>query len=170
MLLKAIISRCVFTFICIACIASAHAQDRTGRAAEAEELPVQRMVEERRFVFVAQQALPLRGPMIPLTTLYQVVVSGDTLRSDLPYFGRAFTAPVDPTRGGIQFETTNYKYKAKSKRRRGWTFTIEPEQVQDVQQLNFSFFANGSANLQVISMNRQPISFYGYIKEQDSPR
>ena len=43
---------------------------------------------------------------IYLSPYYYLKVSKDTVVAYLPYFGRAYTAPADPTEGGIKFTST----------------------------------------------------------------
>lgn len=126
---------------------------------------VKAMIGAQQYIFKPQTANPMRGRTIQLTTEYTVKVSKDTITADLPYFGRAFTAPMDPSKGGIQFSSTQFEYTLENARR-GWQVTIKPKDVGDVQQFFFNIFSNGSATLQVTSTNRTPISFNGYVVER----
>jgi type II secretory pathway pseudopilin PulG len=126
---------------------------------------IKALVDAQNYVFKAQSATPTGGRFLQLTTSYTVVVSKDTVKSDLPYFGRAYSAPIDPFKGGIQFTSTNFNYK-NEEIKNGWRITIKPADAGDVQQFQLSIFNNGSASLQVISTNRQPISFNGSISDR----
>lgn len=75
------------------------------------------IIEAQRFVFKAQTAIPNRGRMVQLTSEYDVVVSKDTLRSYLPYFGRAYSAPMNRTGSGIDFISTNFEYIQKPRKK-----------------------------------------------------
>ncbi len=123
------------------------------------------MIEAQRYVFKPQSANPMRGRTAQLTSEYTVKVGKDTIISDLPYFGRAFTAPIDPSKGGIQFTSTKFDYKLETIKK-GWQVTIKPADVGDVQQFFLTIFNNGTATLQVTSNNRTPISFNGYVVER----
>lgn len=138
--------------------------DKTNKKAE-KAAAIKAMIDEQRYTFRAQTALPMRGRTMQLTSEYTVKVSKDTITSDLPYFGRAFTAPIDPTKGGIQFNSTKFDYKL-TEIKKGWQVAIKPTDVSDVQQFLFTIFNNGSATLQVTNTNRTPISFNGYIVER----
>lgn len=138
--------------------------DKASKKAE-KEAAVKAMVEAQRYVFKPQSANPQRGRTMQLTTEYTVKVSKDTIVSDLPYFGRAFSAPIDPTKGGIQFNSTKFDYQ-QIPIKKGWQITIKPTDVSDVQQFFLTIFNNGSATLQVTSTNRTPISFNGYVVER----
>lgn len=139
-------------------------EDKNNKKAE-KEAAVKAMIEAQRYVFKPQSANPMRGRTMQLTSEYTVKVNKDTIISDLPYFGRSFTAPIDPTRGGIQFNSTKFDY-ALTPIKKGWQVVIRPKDVSDVQQFLFTIFNNGSATLQVTSTNRTPISFNGYVVER----
>ena len=134
---------------------SAHAQDL-------DKTTVSSMVSSGRFIFKAQSANPMTGNNVQLTADYDLKVSPDSLVAFLPYFGRAYT--INPNaEGGIKFTSTDFEYKSKQKRKKGWEISINPRDTREVRQMSLSVSPNGYATLQVISNNRQPISFYGYL-------
>lgn len=128
---------------------------------------VKEMIEKGNFVFIAQMALPMGGSSRHLTSSYDVKVSEDAVVSYLPYFGRAYRAPSDLTGGGIDFESTDFDYSVKERRKGGWDVRITPNDVEDVRQLFLTVSENGSASLRVNSDRRQAISFNGYITEKE---
>lgn len=133
------------------------------KAQEKDKNVLKEMVETRRFVFKAQTAYPLSGQMRQLTSDYDLRFAGDSLISFLPYFGRAYSAPINTQEGGIKFTSTDYEYKATSGKKGGWQITIKPKDIRDVRQLNLTISAKGYASLQVSSNDRQSISFNGYV-------
>lgn len=126
---------------------------------------VSNMVNNKNFVFVAEQVNPLRGRSRQLTSEYDVTLKNDSLVSYLPYFGRAYQAPMDPSQGGIQFTSTNFSYAANPNKKGGWIVNIIPKDYQAVQQFTFTIFENGNATLNVTNTNRDPISFNGRIRK-----
>lgn len=136
-------------------------------SSESEAL-ISRAVETQNYVFKAQQAMPSAGRTRQLNTDYDLRVSKDSVASWLPYFGRAYQAPLDPTKGGIQFTSTDFDYST-SPRNDGWEITIKPKDTRDVQELFLTVFKNGSATLRVSSISRQPISFGGVVTSK-APR
>jgi hypothetical protein len=126
---------------------------------------VRNMVDSSRFVFVAERVTPLRGAARYLTSRYDVVVKKDTVNCYLPFFGRAFQAPMDPSKGGIQFRSTNFSYTVTPKNNNQWDVTIKPNDYGDVQQLYFNIFSNGTASLNVVNTHRDPISFTGHVEK-----
>lgn len=157
---------CVIIF----CAQNAGAQNSRSQRQAAKAEDVKRMVEQVRYVFKANFVNPQRGGGHMLTSDYDLKVSKDTLDVFLPYFGRAYVAPVDPTQGGIQFKTTRFDYKAKTNKKGGWDVVITPKErnsndMRDVQTFRLSITSAGYATLNVTSTNRDPISFDGYIEE-----
>jgi len=125
---------------------------------------IKTMIESRNYIFKAQMANPQNGSSRQLTPEYDLTISGDTIISYLPYFGRAYVAPTNPSEGGIKFTSTKFEYNP-VKDEKAWKITIKPKDDREVQQLFLEVFDNGRATLQVISTNRQGISFTGYVEE-----
>jgi hypothetical protein len=122
-------------------------------------------VETKNFVFQAQSASPQGGRFIQLTSPYDVRIKNDTLVTFLPYFGRAFVAPINPAEGGIRFNSTSFDYTVENRKKGGWNVLITPQDARDVRLLQFIITETGNATLQVLSNNRQPITFNGFIEK-----
>ena len=144
-------------FLLIAPAQALYAQDK--QKASAKEL-----IESKNFVFRAESMMPMRGGVIHLTSSYDLQVSQDTVVAFLPYFGRAYTAPLQPGEGPLRFTSTDFSYEIRERRKR-WDIAIKTKDLQYGEQLLLKVFDNGSAQLQVISNNRQPVSFNGYIQK-----
>jgi hypothetical protein len=137
---------------------------------EARQAETQKMLKDQNFVFKANYALPMRGGSRALTSDYDLLVTKDTIVSFLPYFGRAYVAPPPGTTdGGIKVNTTKFSYVSTIKKNDSWTITIKPKDKniadwRDVQSFMLNISADGYGSLQVISSNRDPISFNGYVE------
>ena len=123
---------------------------------------IKQSIEAKRFVFTAQSASPMGGGTRQLTSGWDLTMAGDSLISYLPYFGRAF-GPVNPGQGGLNFTSTGFEYSSTPGRKGGWDIIIRPTDNRDVRQFNLSVSESGYGTLQVLSNNRQPISFYGSL-------
>lgn len=133
-------------------------------AQDMDSSSIRQKVESKQFKFVAQTANPMRGRVIQLTSLYDLQVSGDSVIATLPYFGRAYSAPVNPSDNGINFTSVKSDYQSSFMKKR-WEVKIRPRDVQTINEMNLTIHPNGRATLQVNSNNRQPISFNGFIAE-----
>jgi hypothetical protein len=134
-------------------------------AQKLDKSTIQRIVNLKQFVFKAQSVSPMAGSTRFLTSEYEVRLLGDSLVSYLPYFGRAYSVAYGE-RGGIDFTSTRFDYKVKPIKKGGWDIIIETKDVKNNERFNFTISNNGHTYLQVISNNRQPISFSGYIVEK----
>jgi hypothetical protein len=133
-------------------------------AQEKSELTTQQMLETKNFIFKAQTVNPQRGRLRQLTSEYDVVVTNDTVIAFLPYFGRAYSAPINPSEGGIKFTSGKFGYSLAAGKKKSWTLKIKPDDIKDVQDLYFTIF-DKKATLLVNSLNRESILFNGYIIE-----
>ncbi|MGF7037115.1 DUF4251 domain-containing protein [Mucilaginibacter lappiensis] len=150
-------------------VAYAQTTRKDKKAAHVAE--IKSMVEAQNYIFNANYVIPSRGASMSLTSNYDLVVSKDTIIAFLPYFGRSYAAPYNPTEGGIKFTNTHFTYNSKAGKKGGWTVTIKPigkdknvSDWRDVQSMMLSISSDGYASLQVISSNRTPISFNGTIE------
>lgn len=121
------------------------------------------LIKKQEYIFVAQNALTQRGRTVNLTSEYDLKIGKIEIEAYLPFFGRAFTAPIDPTQGGIKFTSKNFEYKERKGRKSGWDIAIVPKDYREVNSMNLSISDNGYATLSVNSNQRSNISFYGYI-------
>ena len=148
-----------------------YGQSSKSIRATQKKAEVDKMINDRSYVFKANFVNPQGGAGRALTSDYDLVVSKDTVNAFLPYFGRAYVAPYNATEGGIKFKTTNFDYKAHQNKNGSWDVIIKPKDrdvsdMRDVQTLQLSVTASGYAYLNVSSTNRDPISFNGYIQER----
>jgi hypothetical protein len=135
------------------------------QAQEKKEPNTQEMVESKNYIFKAESVNPPRGRVRYLTPEYDLVVTGDTVIAYLPYFGRAYSAPFSPSEGGIKFTSADFEYTVEKKKKRSWEILIKPKDNRDIQALYLTIFDNKKATLRVNSVNRESISYSGYIVE-----
>lgn len=130
------------------------------------EAVVTRILNDQRYIFKAQQVMPSSGRSRNISSSnYDLTVTKDSVSAWLPYFGRTYSAPVDPTKGGFQFVSTDFDYNV-TQNNESWDITIKPKDTRDVQELYLTVFKNGNSTLRVSSISRQPISFSGVLSEK----
>ncbi|MBN8880245.1 MAG: DUF4251 domain-containing protein [Sphingobacteriales bacterium] len=137
----------------------------TNLEAQSDTAVVRQQVEARKYTFIAQNAMPMRGRTVQLTSLYDLKITGDSVISALPYYGRAYSAPVNPSENGLNFTSVSFDYQVKYRKKR-WEVSIKPKDVQRVSEMNLIIYSNGRASLQVTSNDRQPISFNGVLSSK----
>lgn len=144
----------------------AGAQNLAANQQDTAKASLEKKLNAKDFIFVAQSISPLRGGMRQLTSYYDVKITRDTLVSNLPYFGRAYSAPLNPSDNGLSFTSVSFNYMLKARKKGGWEIAVKTKDLSDNQSLSFTVFDNKSASLQVTGNNRDPISFNGYLKEK----
>ncbi|MEP6595126.1 MAG: DUF4251 domain-containing protein [Ginsengibacter sp.] len=155
-----------FLIVCITCSYIAYAQGEKKEKQATKAALIKNLIDSQNFVFVPQSVLPLRGTTRQLTSYYDIVLSKDSLVSYLPYFGRSYSAPSDPTDIGFNFTSTKFEYTNTPTKKGGWDILVKPKDYREVKELSFRIFDNGSASLNITPLNRDPISFQGYIKDR----
>lgn len=136
-------------------------------AAEKEQIAafIRHAVERSDFIFEATYAYPTGYKSVYLSPYYNVKVSPDTVKAYLPYYGRAYRAPMDPRDGGFNFTSTDFDYKLIPVNRKGnWQTEVTILDLDRPVTFRFDIWENGTARLDVNDMNRQAISFQGNIE------
>lgn len=154
---------------------SLHVNAQTDKAA------TQRIVEAKNFRFVASTAIPMNsieinsilskmpggnGSVINLTgNDYDVRITPDSLIAYLPYYGRAFSAPIDRNENGFKFTSTKFTFKNEVRKKGGWQLTINPQDTKENVRMSLSISTNGYATLIINSNDKQSITYNGYLAE-----
>ncbi|MEO5945152.1 MAG: DUF4251 domain-containing protein [Ferruginibacter sp.] len=123
------------------------------------------MLNSQKFVFVPEYVSPMAGQGRVLTSPYSLEITKDTVKADMPYFGVAYTAPINPENAGIYFTSTKFNYDMSNGKQGRKEISIKTKDVHNARTIFLTVFSNGKATLNVTDQNRQPISFNGYIKE-----
>lgn len=129
---------------------------------EKQAADVRNAVEIPDFTFKATYAHPTGYKSIYLSPYYDVKVSPDTVIAYLPFYGRAYRAPMNPSEGGYRFTSTDFEYRANEGKKKGsWDVEITLLDLNRPVTFRFDIWENGTARLSVTDVDRQPISFQG---------
>lgn len=155
----------------------------TQAFAQTDKETTAKIVGNKNYVFVANSATPLAnnevnqvlrsfpgaqgGGTINLSgAQYDLVVKPDSLIAYLPYYGRSFSAPYNPSEGGIKFTSKDFTYKETKNKKGGYTINIRTNDLKiENFQLVLNISQNGYATLMAYSNNKQTINFNGYLDE-----
>ena len=147
----------------VACAARQTAAEKEAMAAY-----VRNAVEMSEFRFNATHAHPTGFRSMVLTAPFDVRVSPDTVRVNLPFFGRAFRAPIGIDEGGYRFTSTDFEYSVRPGNRAGnWLVQIDFNDARTHIVFHFDIWENGAASLNIIDIDRQSISFQGNIEKNE---
>ncbi len=150
---------------------------------QTDKATTKKIVSDTSYVFVANSANPLSsvdiakvlnsmpgnqgGSVINLTgSGYTLRLNTDSVIAYLPYYGRSYQAPINSSDAGIKFTSTKFKYVESKGRKGSYQINIDTKDVtRENYRLMLSISQNGYATLVVNSVNRQPITFQGYLQE-----
>ena len=126
--------------------------------------PMNELLDGRQYTFTAQYMQPMSGKQVYLTGLYTLTVTHDSLVCDLPYFGVAYVAPMNPADNGLHFVSNHFDYNVMPAKHGRNVVAITVNDRTVVRQMFLNVAKNGYATLQVTPTNRQAISYYGTVK------
>ncbi len=167
--------RYLIFFIALSFAVSTSAQEKLSRKEkraakrEASYQETIQLLESQNFVFIAQRANPQGGGLIDLSTHNaDIVIQGDSATCFLPYFGRAYAVPPGTMDGGIKFtrkEMLEYTLEKDSVKQRVFCkFKVQTR--QDLYEFTLSGSSLQAASLTVIMINKQAITFSGYLQAE----
>ena len=167
-----IITILVFSFV------SLNAQDskkqtRKEKRAEREAIKIEQtktLLENKIYVFTASQAIPSGMRSINLSSSFDAKIENDTIICYLPFYGKAYTASYGGSESPMDFTQPIENYTFEKTKKGGYMVKFDVNNKND--RLNFIFqIANtGSASLNVISTNRQSMSYYGDIEKVEEKK
>ncbi len=137
---------------------------QTSAEKEAKAMEIRTAIDDFRFTFNATYAHPTGYQAVYLSPYYDVKVSPDTLTVYLPFYGRAYKAPVNPDENGYRFTSTDFEYQVIPGKNAG-NYLVEikiNDQRRDLR-FNFDVWENGAARLNVSDIDRQAISYQGEV-------
>ena len=142
-----------------------------------------KIVADKSYIFNANSAQPLssadvnqvlsrmsggaNGSYINLSgSQYDVVVTKDSIVAYLPYYGRSYNAPYNPTESGIKFKSRDFSYTEAKGKKGSYTIKIQTKDLKmENYQMILNVSQNGYASLMVNSNNKQAISYNGFLSE-----
>ena len=119
-------------------------------------------VNNDRWDFTAQHVMPSYGRSRVITGSYFVNCRKDSLMVALPYYGKVNSPAGASNTNPLDFQSTNIKIEKQEKKPGEWLVTVKPDNPE-VRAMVFSFFDNGSAQLNITMTNRSGISYTGKI-------
>jgi len=143
-------------------VGCATAEERAARAAE-QAKAVKTALQERNYQIAVNRMYPSRGASKIVSSGYTVEVRNDSLISYLPYFGRAYDVPYGGG-NGLNFSAPIRNYKESQTKSDLRHIEIDVQNDEDTYLYTLDIFDNGSADINVRSRQREPISFSGQME------
>lgn len=129
-----------------------------------EQNPYEQILKEQDFTFTAQAYATASSGKKQMTDPYSFKVSLDSVVGVLPYYGSSYTAQINLTDGSINFSILKYKYEFMEKKKGRYQVAIKPDDKNTtIQSFYLTIFTDGTGQVDVLSRNREPMTFYGSI-------
>lgn len=123
---------------------------------------VDSLVRGMRFGIEVNAAFPQRGNMVNLNYDYGIQVHGDTLRSYLPYYGRAYQIPYGGGKA-LDFSEHIQRYALTQGKKGERQLQMWVENDEDAYVYTLKVYAGGNIDLTVESHQRDRIRFTGRL-------
>jgi hypothetical protein len=155
----------------VACsLTTVFSQEKSSKEKKEEEkLAVQQQVEAlmnaREYVFTGQNAYPTGYRTVNLAGRQNFVkFHPEMIESDMPYFGKASSnvAYSSTSDGGLKFEGKPDEYTF-AKKKKDYQVGMVVKETGESYRITLIVQFSGSATLTIISNNRSPISYNGYV-------
>ena len=140
-------------------LSSVERAERDAKVAQA----VEKILSERCFTVNVSMMYPRRGKAVNVTSEFSLQVEGDTLVSYLPYYGRAYNVPYGGGKG-LNFTAPIQDYREARGHKGNTLISFVVNNGEDILSYTLDIYSNGSASINVISRNRESISFSGYLQ------
>ncbi len=154
-------------------IVSVSYSQESGKKSKAErKLEQQKQTEElmnsKTFVFRGSNAFTEKGKTINMASGPNTVsFSPEMIISDLPFFGEAKTASAAyGGTGGYKFEGKPDEYTLEATKK-GWKLKAVVKTGNDTYTMNLSIGPDGTANLNIFSINRSSMRYNGEVKKAE---
>lgn len=152
-------------------------------AQKADPQIVNNLVSSDEFTFHAEKANPMNYDVINVVNSipnapqlrtfqisgnnYGIEIKKGVMEVTLPYFGRAFTSTYGSSDTSYRFTSKDYAVTKTQSKKGNWIYKIKPNDMRNVSDINIEIYKNGRALTSIRSNDRQPISYDGYISENE---
>lgn len=166
--MKTIILSFFFSFLML----NAFSQEKTKQQIKEEQKAIKQketdvLVASREYEFVADMAYPQGTRSVNLTTNDNFFrFEKDTIHSDMPFFGRAYSGVgYGSGDGGLKFKGIATDYSVK-KSKKHYIIKADVKDNTDSYGIVLTVYFDGGANLSINSSNRSSINYSGKIDKR----
>lgn len=133
------------------------------RAQKLSQQDVVNMINSKQITFQPQSIVTGGGKSKQLTPDFSLKISGDSLISNLPYFGQAYNAPINSSDAGLNFTSSNFTYTSATGKKGKTIISIHTNDKVYNTDFILTVYTNGTAYLQANNTDKQPVSYNGYL-------
>ena len=130
---------------------------------------IKALVKSKKIEIRALKANPTKGPQVDLTTRENfLIVSNDSARADLPYYGRAYSGGYSSGDAGIIFSNVMENYQEKwNDKKYNVTITFRAKGPDDSFNCTVSIYSPENASISISSNKKQSIRYSGILTSKN---
>lgn len=98
---------------------------------------------------------------------YTLVIKKEEIVATLPYYGRMFTPSFDMNKNSYRFTSKDFTINKTAGKKGSSIYIISLSDQPNIRKMILEVYGNGKSYLSINSNDRQPISYDGYIMEND---
>jgi hypothetical protein len=145
----------------------AFGQNKQSTKAKILSAKVENSIQSKRYEISVNYVNPMTGKPRNLTPDYSIRISDDSTYVYLPYFGRAYSAPMNGE-GGIRIANLMNNYKVDNNKGKNYSIGFTAKGTDDTYRFSITVWTNGRASVLVTCNNRQAISYNGNLRLPDN--
>lgn len=130
-----------------------------------KRVELRQTIDSEEYTIDVSMAYPQTGKSLPLTNLYSLTIKNDSLHSNLPYFGRAYSVPYGGGKGLI-FDAPLATYEVTYTKKGVANIRLSARTEEDTYNYYIKIYPGGSSNVKVNMINRQSIDFSGRLSKK----
>lgn len=144
---------------------------------------VAELLRNGEFTFMAERALPSNydvvnvmnslprsssSRMLDLDYGYTIVLKKSELRVELPYFGRMYNPSYDTSNNSYRFTSKDFTVSQQTGKKGSSVYTILTKDQPNIRRIMMEVFSSGKTYVSIDSNDRAPISYDGYLMENET--
>ncbi len=146
---------------------------------------VTELLRNGEFTFMAEQAQPSNSDvvnvmnslprssasrMLDLDYGYTIVLKKSELRVELPYFGRMYSPSYDTANNSYRFTSKDFTVSQQTGKKQSSVYTIITKDQPNIRRIIMEVFSSGKTYVSIDSNDRAPISYDGYLMENEAAK
>lgn len=152
----------IATIFIVSCASLNNGQKKIS--AEQKALQIEDSIQAKSFEVDFNYVTPMSMPPHNLTSNYYLRIKGDSVQSELPYFGRAYYSNISNNdRSPLSFNSRITDIKTVKNKKNDYTIIFKTKNDTEDMEYTLNIYPNGQAYLNVNSTYREAISFNGDI-------
>jgi hypothetical protein len=108
--------------------------------------------------------------MLDLDYGYTIVLKKSELRVELPYFGRMYSPSYDTANNSYRFTSKDFTVSQQTGKKQSSVYTIITKDQPNIRRIIMEVFSSGKTYVSIDSNDRAPISYDGYLMENEAAK